>query len=57
MTYKKASEEFAFMREKLRTIAGLLVRGEESDIVEAAFMTGCLHNVCCEDAIAFMEHK
>jgi hypothetical protein len=57
MTYKKASEEFAFMRDKLRTIAGLLVKGEEGDIVEAAFMIGCLHNVCCENNIAFMEHK
>ncbi len=57
MTYKKACEEFAFMRDKLRTIAGLLVRGEKCDIVEAAFMIGCLHNVCCEDAIAFMEIK
>jgi hypothetical protein len=57
MTHKKASDEFAFIRDKLRKTASLLVTGEKSDMIEAAFLIGCLHSICCEDAIHFEEPK
>ncbi len=40
---EKVAQEFAFLREKLREIAGHLTR---SEYVDAAFMVGCLHSIC-----------
>ena len=57
MIKKTASDEFVFIRDRLHSIARLLVRGQPSDIVESAFMIGCLHTVCCEDAVLFKEEE
>ncbi len=44
---KEISDEFVFLRDKLERLASLLVKGE---IVEAAFVVGCLQNICHENA-------
>jgi hypothetical protein len=57
MTYKKASEEFAFLRERLVLISRLLALGTQRDLIEAAYLVGCLQSLCCENSVAFMESK
>jgi hypothetical protein len=52
---KTASEEFVFMRDKLEKIARSLTLGEQCDLIEAAFMIGCLHSVCIQNALDFRE--
>ncbi len=39
----KVVQEFVFLREKLRQIAGCMTRNEH---IDAAFMVGCLHSIC-----------
>lgn len=49
---KTTAEEFIFLREKLKEIALCLKR---NDIVEAAFLVGCLHSICNENITRFEE--
>ena len=49
------SKEFLFLRDKLERIAKLLTSQERSDIIEASFMIGCLHNVCHQNAMILKE--
>ncbi len=46
---KKAHEEFEFLRDKLKKIANLLLSRNPEDIIESAFMLGCLHSICHEN--------
>jgi len=50
---KPAHEEFDFLRDRLEKIASLLIKGEPQDIKQASFMVGCLHNVCCMNAMIY----
>lgn len=52
---KTPSDEFIFVRDKLEKIARLLVDGDTSNLREASFMIGCLHNVCHQNAITFQD--
>ena len=45
---EKLANEFVFLREKLREIAGCISRNENS---EASFLIGCLHSICHNHAI------
>jgi hypothetical protein len=51
------SSEFIFIRDKLEKIARLIVDGEPTNLREAAFMIGCLHNVCHQNVLIFQECK
>jgi hypothetical protein len=51
------SEEFEFIRIKLEKVGRALVNGEQADLIEAAFMVGCLHTVCCHNVERFRDHK
>ncbi len=54
---KTPTYEFNFMRQKLEKIARLLTQNDPSSIIEAAFMIGCLHTVCCENADRFASEE
>ncbi len=47
---KKNIEEFIFLRDKLKEIA-VAINNEE--LIEASFLTGCLHSICHENALYF----
>ena len=51
------SEEFIFIRDKLKRVASLLITSEKGDVIEAAFMIGTLHTVCHENSIRFHNFK
>lgn len=50
MDRKFVSQEFSFIRDKLKDIARLMVNKEPEYLIEAAFLVGCLHAVCCQHA-------
>lgn len=53
---KNVSREFQFVRDKLEKIGALLVESEQgSNLIEIAFMLGCLQNICHENHISFKE--
>ena len=52
---KNASEEFAFIRDKLEKIASILVQDGEVSLKEACFLIGCLHNICNENSFSFKD--
>lgn len=53
MPPKTASEEFEFLRTKLESVARLLVKHSEADLIEAGFMIGCLHSICHQNSLDF----
>lgn len=55
MKTKTAAEEFEFLTGKLERIARLLVQLDHNSVTEAAFMIGCLHNICCQNAVIFKD--
>lgn len=42
--------EFEWIRDKLKKLAQLLTTQNQSDIIEASFIIGCLHSICHEHA-------
>ncbi|CAB4133752.1 hypothetical protein UFOVP264_4 [uncultured Caudovirales phage] len=50
MDKRFVSQEFAFVRDKLKDIARLIVYKDPEYLIEAAFLLGCLHSVCCQHA-------
>ena len=53
---KNIHDEFMFVRERLQTIAKLLVDTNEKSIIEAAFMVGCLYYICLQNALDFKDN-
>ena len=51
---KKASNEFIFLRDKLKEIARSLMT---ENYIEASFIIGCLHSVCHENALYFNDEE
>lgn len=52
-----ATEEFTFVRDRLKKLAELLITLDSKNLMEAAFLVGCLHNVCHENSIKFKEYS
>lgn len=50
---KSPDDEFLLVRDKLKKIATLLVEGNPASTIEAAFLVGCLHNICHQNSILF----
>jgi hypothetical protein len=48
LDFEKLANEFVFLREKLREIAGLVIKNEH---LEASFLIGCLHSICHNHAV------
>jgi hypothetical protein len=46
MDNEKMAYEFEFLREKIKQISRLLINHNTGDLIEAAFMAGCLHSIC-----------
>lgn len=56
MTIKTPSAEFEFLMSKLVSIGKLLVVKDDHSIIEAAFMIGCLHSICDQNARDFSKY-
>lgn len=53
---KNVAYEFDFLRSKLEKVGVLLMRNDHGQyLAEIAFMLGCLHNICAENANFFQE--
>lgn len=58
MDNEKMALEFEFLREKLKNIARAVIQNNQSDLIEAAFMIGCLHSICHQHCLDFhKKHK
>ena len=57
MTLKTPSSEFEFIKSKLEKVGRLLVSGNHSDHIEAAFLIGCLHTVCIQNIELFAKSE
>lgn len=55
MKDKTHSEEFNFIRCELEKVMSLILHGEASSLIEAAFKLGCLHTICVQNAERFRE--
>ncbi len=47
--FEKLAKEFIFLREKIKEVANLLTT---DNFKEAAFLLGCLHNICHFHAVS-----
>lgn len=46
---EKLSQEFAFLRDKVKEIASFVMKNE---LTEANFLLGCLHSICHNHAVS-----
>ena len=54
---KSVQQEFIFIRDKLQTIASLLLDNEKNSLVHAFFILGCLHEICHQNSMIFQDRK